>query len=102
MTEYLLILVLAGSLPFGLSFWPPLKFYRNIRPLFRTITSIVLIFGAWDVFAVYRGHWRFNTRSVMSIKLINLPPEEVLFFVVIPFCCIFTWEALLFLKKRSD
>jgi hypothetical protein len=35
----------------------------------------------------------------MSQYLFNLPLEEVLFFVVIPFCCIFSWKAL---HERAD
>ncbi len=65
-----------------------------------SIGLIVVIFGAWDVFATYRGHWHFNPDGVWSPKIINLPIEEVLFFVVIPFCCIFTWEAINYIKDR--
>jgi len=86
--------------PFILSFWPPLKFYRNLRSLVISISLIVAIYGAWDVFATYRGHWYFNPEGVWGFRIINLPLEEVLFFVVIPFCCIFTWEALKYLKAR--
>lgn len=100
MSKYMLVLVLSISVPLVVSFWPPLKFYKNIRALFYSIGIIVVIFGAWDVFATYRGHWYFNPRGVGNIKIVNLPLEEVLFFVVIPFCCIFTWEAIKYIKKR--
>ena len=94
------VLILSGLLPFVLSFWPPLKLYRNIRSLFISISLIVIIFGGWDIFATYRGHWYFNPEGVGKIRIVNLPLEEVLFFVVIPFCCIFTWEALKFVKDK--
>lgn len=100
MSKYMTVLILSGLLPFVLSFWPPLKFYRNIRSLFISIIFIVIIFGGWDMFATYRGHWYFNPQAVWSFRIVNLPLEEVLFFVVIPFCCIFTWEALKFIKAR--
>ncbi|MCU0666517.1 MAG: lycopene cyclase domain-containing protein [Candidatus Omnitrophica bacterium] len=95
------VLLLAGILPLALSFYPRLGFYRNYRALVFSISLIVIIFGSWDVFAVWRNHWYFNPRAVWGIKIINLPLEEVLFFVVIPFCCIFTWEALEFLRKNK-
>ncbi|MFC1699754.1 lycopene cyclase domain-containing protein [Candidatus Omnitrophota bacterium] len=100
MSDYILVLIIAGIIPFALSFWPPLKFYRQRRALVLTLGLIVLIFGSWDVLATFRGHWYFNPRAVWPLKIINLPLEEVLFFVVIPFCCIFTWEIVKYLKQR--
>ncbi len=96
----MLVLILAGIVPFILSFWPALKFYSNLRSLCFSIGLIVLIFGSWDVFAAYRAHWYFASAGAWKFRIINLPVEEVLFFVVIPFCCIFTWEALKYIKLR--
>jgi len=100
MTEYMRVLVCAGIVPCVLSFWRPLRFWRHLRSLACTIALIVFFFGSWDIFATYRGHWYFNAAAVSPQKVVNLPLEEALFFVVIPFCCIFTWEALRYLKKR--
>ena len=100
MSKYMALLILSGSIPFVLSFWPPLKFYRNIRALFASIILILIIFGSWDIFATWRGHWSFNPQGVWQMRIINLPIEEVLFFVVIPFCCIFTWEALKYIRRK--
>ena len=97
MSKYAWVLVFSGIIPFILSFYPPLRFYKNIKALVISILFVVLIFGAWDVFATWRGHWAFNPAGVWIIRVINLPLEEVLFFVVIPFCCVFTWEAGKFL-----
>lgn len=99
MSKYMMVLVLSGIVPFVLSFWPPLKFYRNLKALFCSIAIILLVFGSWDVFATYKGHWSFNPHGVLGIRIINLPLEEVLFFVVIPFCCIFTWEVLKYINE---
>ncbi len=100
MSKYAILLILSGIVPFIFSFWPPLKFYRNWRSLFISIALVAVIFGSWDVFATWRGHWSFNPQGVGRIKIVNLPLEEVLFFVVIPFCCIFTWEVVQYLKGR--
>jgi lycopene cyclase domain-containing protein len=97
----MLVLILSGILPFCLSFYPPLRFYRHRRALFCSIGLVLLIFGVWDIFATYRGHWYFNPQGVYAFKIINLPIEEVLFFVVIPFCCIFTWEAINYIKQKT-
>ncbi len=100
MSTYMTVLIIAGIVPLALSFWPGLTFYQNIRALFISIVLVVTLFGAWDIFAVYRGHWFFNPDGVWSVKIINLPVEEVLFFIVIPFCCIFTWEALNYINEK--
>jgi len=99
MSQYMRVLVLAGIVPFLLSFWSPLRFWRNKSALVSSIGLVVIIFGAWDVLATLRGHWYFNPKGVWHFRIFNLPVEEVLFFVVIPFCCIFTWEAINYIKK---
>ncbi len=100
MSTYMTVLILSGSVPLVLSFWPGLNFYQHYRGLVASISLIVILFGAWDIFAVYRGHWFFNPDGVWSLKIINLPVEEMLFFIVIPFCCIFTWEAINYINER--
>jgi lycopene cyclase domain-containing protein len=100
MSKYALVLFWAGIVPFILSLWPGLRFYRSPRALLFSIGLIVFFFGIWDVFAVWRGHWFFDKHSVWNYRVINLPLEEVLFFVVVPFCCIFTWEAMKFIAKK--
>ena len=94
MSEYARVLFLAGIVPLLFSFWPSLQFYRNGRGLAMALAVIVLLFGGWDVWATARGHWSFAPGAVSSVRVFNLPLEEVLFFVVIPFCVIFTWEAM--------
>lgn len=96
----MLVLLLSLSVPLVFSFWPPLKFWRHLRALVYSIALVMLIFGGWDVFAAWRGHWYFNPAGTGSLRIINLPLEEVLFFAVIPFCCIFTWEAVNYIKER--
>lgn len=102
MSKYMIILMLSVCIPLICSFWPPLKFYSYLRALFYSIGLIILLYGAWDMIAVWRNHWAFDPGGIWGIKIINLPIEEVLFFIIIPFCCIFTWEALLHILKKED
>ena len=51
-------------------------------------------FLLWDVF-VTGTHWHFNPEYVSGIKIINLPIEEILFFITVPFACLFTWEMII-------
>ena len=100
MSKYMFVLILSGIVPFVLSFFPPLRLYKNMRALLYSITLILVIFGTWDVFATLRGHWYFNPAGVWELRVVNLPIEEVLFFVIIPFCCIFTWEVINYIKHK--
>ncbi len=100
MSRYMMVLVLSGIIPLVASFYPPLKFYKHVKALLVSIALIVIIFGLWDMFATYRGHWQFDPDSVWNVRLVNLPLEEVLFFIVIPFCSIFTWEIVNYFKRK--
>ncbi len=93
------VLVFSGIGPLVLSFWPGLKFWQKWRALAGSIALILVIFGTWDVIATVRGHWVFHPQKVWNLRIINLPVEEVLFFVIIPFCCIFTWEVIHYFGK---
>jgi lycopene cyclase domain-containing protein len=100
MSRYLFILVASISVPLLVSFWPPLGFWKRWRDLLISIGSVVVVYGAWDVWATWRGHWHFDPGGVYGVYILNLPLEEWLFFIVIPFCCLFTWEAIKYIKRE--
>ena len=102
MSLYMKVLILAVAFPFALSFYPPFRFYKHLRALLLTLLLILLLFGSWDVFAAFRGHWYFNPADVWPARVVNLPLEEVLFFICIPFACIFTWEAINYFSDRRS
>lgn len=53
-----------------------------------------MLYIAWDIFFTSKGVWSFNENYITGIKLYNLPIEEVLFFFVVPYCCIFIYECI--------
>lgn len=53
-----------------------------------------LLYIAWDIFFTAKGVWSFNAQYVTGINIFNLPVEEVLFFFVVPYCCIFIYECV--------
>jgi lycopene cyclase domain-containing protein len=99
--EYLLLLGLVIFIPFVKSFSKEIGFYRNPRRLFFSVGFPFIIFIVWDVYAVSRGHWTFNNDYIIGLKILGLPIEEVLFFTVIPFCALFTWESVKYFMRKG-
>lgn len=81
------LLVLAG--PLALSFDKRVAFYKKWPAVFPAIFGVLLIFGAWDVWKTAIGVWSFSSRYAGSWRFINLPLGEWLFFICVPYACIF-------------
>jgi lycopene cyclase domain-containing protein len=52
---------------------------------------VAVPFIAWDVWFTSKGVWWFNMNYTLGISLARLPIEEWLFFICIPFSCVFTY-----------
>ena len=81
--------------PFLLSFDRRVRFYKKWRPLAASILIIAPIYIVWDVVATERGDWWFDEDHVSGVTIAGLPLAEVLFFLVVPYACIFIYEVLL-------
>ncbi|NMB82609.1 MAG: lycopene cyclase domain-containing protein [Ignavibacteria bacterium] len=89
---YLLINILIIIVPLLLTFERNINYYKKLPVLF---TSILIVGGAyiiWDIIATFRGDWGFNPEYISGLKIINLPIEEILFFVTVPYSGIFLYE----------
>jgi len=99
--EYILVLFLILIAPLILSRDRRLGLYRHWKVMLLSMAFVSLFFWVWDVAATARGHWQFNEKYVLGLAFLDLPLEEWLFFVVISFVSIFTWEASKhFLRKK--
>jgi lycopene cyclase domain-containing protein len=68
---------------------------RRWRRLLLTVLPVALVFLAWDLAAVAAGHWSYDARQTLGIRLPGrLPVEEVLFFLVVPVCAVPGFEAV--------
>jgi lycopene cyclase domain-containing protein len=55
---------------------------------------VAVIFIAWDVWFTKHGVWWFNDKYLIGSRLFGLPVEELMFFICIPFSCVFTYFCL--------
>ncbi|MBL0357505.1 MAG: lycopene cyclase domain-containing protein [Chitinophagaceae bacterium] len=91
---YLAILIASLLGPLALSFDSKVAFYRKWKYVFKAMLLPAAIYILWDVYFTSKGVWSFNPECITGIKIYNLPIEEVLFFFVVPYCCIFIYECI--------
>jgi lycopene cyclase domain-containing protein len=94
--QYTYFIILAASIagPLALSFDKKVAFYKKWKYIFPSMIVPCLLYIAWDMYFTHLGVWSFNPAYVTGIKIGNLPIEEVLFFVIVPYCCLFIYECL--------
>lgn len=74
-----------------LSLKTDVKPHRHWRAFIGAVLLVSLPFLLWDMWAVSRQHWDFNSNYVLTQRFIGLPFEELLFFVTVPFAMIYVW-----------
>jgi len=98
---YLLINFLTVLFPIILSFDKRVRFFQSWKYIFPGLFISGLLFLFWDYLFTIYGVWSFNPDYVKGIYFLNLPLEESLFFVTVPFACIFIYECLNYYIKRD-
>ncbi|WP_415373888.1 lycopene cyclase domain-containing protein [Patiriisocius sp. Uisw_017] len=94
--KYLYLYLNIGSfiIPFLFSFYPKFQFYTKWKSLFSGIIVMMAFYISWDIIFTQNGFWGFNEAYITGYSLAGLPIEEWLFFICIPYACIFTHYAL--------
>ena len=92
MSYYLKILILSTFVPVIFSFHPKVKFYIYYKSIFRATLLVSSVYILWDIIFTKLGIWGFNNQYLNGIYILNLPIEEILFFLCIPFCCLYTYH----------
>jgi lycopene cyclase domain-containing protein len=88
--------VLLGSLagPLLLSFDKKVHFYTHWKSILTCFFFVSIPFILWDNFYASNRIWGFAEKYVGDIYFDRLPLEEILFFVFIPYACLFVHEVL--------
>ncbi len=91
---YLLIDIFTMIVPFVFSFHPKIKFNQYFKDFFIADAFVAAAFIIWDAIFTAKGVWGFSNLYTIGFRIFYLPIEEILFFVCIPFSCLFTIHSL--------
>lgn len=91
---YLLINFLTIIICFIFSFHPQIRFDKYFKGFIIASVLVAIPFIVWDMWFTAQGVWWFNTNYTIGFSIFNLPLEECLFFLCIPFSCVFTYYCL--------
>lgn len=91
--EYLIFngLILSGPIVF--SFDHKVRYINHWKTSLLSALIVAVPFIAWDIWATDR-HWWFHPERTLPTRLFGLPAGEWLFFLSIPFACLFIWQIL--------
>jgi lycopene cyclase domain-containing protein len=101
MSLYLWLHIFTVSFPLLRSFEPRIAYASRWKALFPGILLTGAFFIIWDVIFTRNGVWGFNSDYLTGIFFFNLPIEEWLFFVTVPFASIFIYDCLIYFDKNS-
>ncbi|RNL50157.1 lycopene cyclase domain-containing protein [Pedobacter jejuensis] len=91
---YLLINIAVIFFPLVLSFDKKVHFFSKWKFVLPAILITGLVFLIWDLLFVKLNVWSFNPDYIVGIRFFGLPLEEILFFLTVPYACVFIYECL--------
>ena len=97
---YYILLGLSILYPLAQSFEKRVFMHRKFKFILPGILITGLVYILWDIWFTGAGIWGFNHNYTRDDYLLGLPLEEWLFFLVVPYCCIFLYEVLRYFVKR--
>jgi lycopene cyclase domain-containing protein len=101
MQKYLYLALDVGSIlvPLSFSFHPRKNFASTWRAWLPALVLPATLFIIWDEWFTGIRVWGFNETYLTGIRFGHLPLEEILFFVCIPYACLFTYVAVNHFKQ---
>lgn len=102
MSTYLIINILIIFFPLILSFDKNITYYKKIPKLIFSILIVSTAYIIWDSIATKRGDWAFSPEHLIGVYFFGLPIEEILFFITVPYSCVFIYETVKFYVKEKE
>lgn len=102
MPVYAQILLLSIIIPFIFSFHSKIEFYKHWISFIKANLITLIPFIIWDELFTKNGIWGFNKEHLYGLYIANLPLEEILFFIIIPYCCVFTYYVIKKLELNNN
>ena len=91
---YLYLNIFTIAFPLLLSFDRKVAFYKGWYALWPAILANAALFIVWDAVFTREGVWGFNEEYLTGLYIFNLPIEEILFFITVPYACVFIYDVL--------
>lgn len=91
---YLLLNICTLAGPLALSFDKRVAFFKEWKHVFFAMMVASSLYIAWDIVFTAVGVWEFNSSFVTGFKVVNLPWEEIFFFIAVPYACLFIYACL--------
>jgi len=88
---YLFVNLACISIPLIASFYKSYPFYKSWKYFFKANLIVSFLFIIHDIYFTSIEVWGFNQDYLINFFIFNLPLEEVLFFICIPYACVFTY-----------
>lgn len=98
---YFGLMLFSLSYPLAQSFEHRLQLYKNWKAIFSGTAIMMLLFVPWDIWFTDMGVWWFRDDYITGFKVFQLPIEEWLFFIIVPYACIFSYEVLNYFIKKD-
>ena len=98
---YLIINVLTIFVPMLRSFEQRINMVSKWKAIWPAIFLVGLIFIAWDVVFTQMGVWGFTEEHLIGVNIFGLPIEEMLFFLTVPYACLFIYEVLNYFIQKD-
>lgn len=89
------------AFPLAASFEPRIAYWRKWRGLFTGIMVMIVVFVAWDAAFTAHGVWGFSDRYTLGVRFLGLPIEEWLFFVCVPYACVYLYEVMRYALRKD-
>lgn len=98
---YIGLILFTISYPLFKSFEEKIQYSSKWKFLFPGLLLSGAFFIIWDIWFTSIEIWKFNPDYVLGLFIGGLPIEEWLFFIVVPFSCVFIYEVMNYFVKRD-